>query len=328
MKRSTAVLGTGALAGLTGAGLALFTARIARRVDRALPPQGQFLDVGGARLHYIDEGSGPPVVLINGLGGHARNFTHSLVARLSGAFRVVVVERPGSGHSMRPRGASAALGAQADTVAEFIRKLGLERPLVVGHSLGGAVALTLAVRHPDLVGGLALVSPLTHVQETVPDVFRLMAIRSPRLRRLAAWTVATPGALLRREAVLGTLFGPEPVPTDYATAGGGPLGLRPAAFYGASTDLMSVNDGLAEIIDQYGSIGVPVGVLYGTGDQVLDHAVHGIAVAEKIPDLQLELVEGGHMLPLTAPAQVAAFITSVAQRMSAASAPSAELRSG
>ena len=62
-------------------GLVLFTLWTARRVEAALPPQGRFMDVAGARLHYLDTGRGPDVVMIHGLGGQMRNFTHSLVAR-------------------------------------------------------------------------------------------------------------------------------------------------------------------------------------------------------------------------------------------------------
>jgi len=318
MKRSNVfLLGAGALTGLAGTGLALFTGGIARRVEAALPPQGRFLDVEGARVHYLDVGSGPPIVLIPGLGGHARTYTHSMVARLSHEFRVVVVERPGSGHSPRPHRAPATLNPQADVVAAVIRALGLERPLLVGHSLGGAVALAVAVRHPDLVGGLALISPLTHVQETPPHVFRRMAIRSPVLRWLAARTVATPTAILRRKAALDTLFGPDPVPHDYATNGGGPLSLRPSAFYGASKDLVSVNEELPQVIERYPSLQIPVGILYGTGDRVLDYRMHGEAAVGKIPGLHLELVEGGHMLPLTAPDRAAAFVAGMARRVPA-----------
>ena len=97
---------------------------MARRVERAFPPEGRLLEVGGTPVHYIDEGEGPPVVLVNGLGGHARNFTHSLVGPLADPFRVVVVDRPGSGYSPRPRGASAALGPQADVVAAVIGRWG------------------------------------------------------------------------------------------------------------------------------------------------------------------------------------------------------------
>jgi pimeloyl-ACP methyl ester carboxylesterase len=140
-------------------GLAVFTAWTARQVEKKLPPHGHFIEVDGARIHYLDEGSGPPLLLIHGLAGQMRNFTHSLLDRLKGDYRVIILDRPGCGYSTRPRRASAAISAQARTISHLIQSLGLERPLVVGHSMGGAIALSLALNHPEQVGGLALLAP-------------------------------------------------------------------------------------------------------------------------------------------------------------------------
>src|SRR5215469_3242811 len=142
------VIAAAAIPVLLGAGLALYTWHVARRVECALPPQGRFIDIDGARIHYLDEGSGPAVLLIHGLGGQMRNFTHSLTGKLKNEFRVIVLDRPGSGYSTRPGNASAAIGTQAHTISRFIEALGLEKPLVVGHSLGGAISLALALNHP------------------------------------------------------------------------------------------------------------------------------------------------------------------------------------
>ena len=299
------------------AALALFTARTARRVERALPPDGRFVEIDGARIHYHDRGTGPTLLLIHGLGGHARNFTYALVARLEREFRVVVMERPGSGYSTRAPGTAAGPRAQADTVAAFIRALDLGRPVLVGHSLGGAIALAVASADPELVGGLALIAPLTGVQETPPAAFERLYIRSPALRWFTAWTVATPLAIARRQAVLEALFAPDPVPPDFATAGGGMLGLRPRGFYGAATDLVAVRDDMPAIVERYASLQVPVGVLFGTGDRILDHQVHGAAMAGRLADVQVQLVEGGHMLPLTRPDEAAELVRDVARRAGA-----------
>ena len=76
-------------------GLAIFAAWTARRVEKVLPPRGHFIEVDGARIHYLDEGSGPPLVLIHGLGGQMHNFTHSLLDRLKHNHRVIILDRPG-----------------------------------------------------------------------------------------------------------------------------------------------------------------------------------------------------------------------------------------
>lgn len=294
------------------AGLVLFTAWTARRVEAALPPEGRFVDVDGARVHYLERGAGPVLLLIHGLAGHARHFTHSLVDRLAGDFRVVVMERPGSGYSLRRRGAAAGPSADAATVAGFIHALGLGRPLLLGHSLGGAVALATAIEHPDVVAGLALVAPATHPIDQPPEVFKPLNIRSSLLRTLIAWTVATPVTMRRSERALATIFAPEPVPGDFAVAGGGLLSLRPQQFVSASTDLVAALEDAHGLHVRYEAIDVPVGILYGTGDHVLDPGLHGERMRGRVPGLRIELIEGGHMLPLTQPDRVAALVRQVA----------------
>src|SRR5579863_7408748 len=91
-----------ALLGAVIAGLVLYSAWTARRVEKALPPLGRFIDVEGGRIHYLDQGSGPTLLLIHGLGGQMRNFTHSLLERLKNDYRVIIIDRPGSGYSTRP----------------------------------------------------------------------------------------------------------------------------------------------------------------------------------------------------------------------------------
>jgi pimeloyl-ACP methyl ester carboxylesterase len=108
--------------------------------------------------------------------------------------------------------------------------------------------------------------------------------------------------------ILKQVFAPEKVPPDFMSRGGGALGLRPNSFYATSTDLEAVNDGFAEMIGRYPTLAVPVGILFGKGDNLLDYRLHGPATKDQIPGLNLELIEGGHMLPVTAPDAVADFI--------------------
>jgi len=103
---------------LIEAGLALFTLRTVRRVEAALPPGGRFIEVPGARLHVVERGGqGPTLLLVHGLAGQLRHFTYGIVDLLASRYRVVAVDRPGSGYSVRVQGSSAALGAQADVLA-------------------------------------------------------------------------------------------------------------------------------------------------------------------------------------------------------------------
>ena len=312
---SLVLLGGVAALGALGGGLAVFSGLTARRVEAALPPQGRFVDIDGNRIHYLDEGSGPAILMVHGLGGQMRNFTYALTDRLKDRFRVVAMERPGAGYSQRAPGASARLGVQADVVAGFIRALGLGKPLLVGHSLGGALSLAVALEHPEAVSGLALISPLTQPQDTPPKAFAGLYIPSPVIRRLVAWTLAAPLAIRNRDAVLAAVFGPEAAPGDFATRGGGMLSLRPRTFYSTSTDLVAVNEDLPGFHARYATLDMPVGIVFGVEDRILDANVHGTPMTAQVPGLTYETIEAaGHMIPLTRPDRVAAFIEAMAKR--------------
>src|ERR1700733_6442331 len=91
-------------------------------------------------------------------------------------FRVIILDRPGSGYSVRPDDTLAPLSAQARVISSFCQALALQRPVVVGHSLGGAIALALALEHPEQVGALALIAPVTHQPQHIPPPFDGLAI--------------------------------------------------------------------------------------------------------------------------------------------------------
>ena len=311
--------GSLATLGATGGGLALNAHRTRTRVERELPPHGRMVDAGGHRFHVVESGEGPPVLLIHGLGGQSRNF-HALMPELARDHHVVAIDRPGSGYSPRGKGVGGGPIEQADAIAGLIDALNLDRPVVVGHSLGGAVALALGLDHPDKVGGLALICPATQPIEKAPEMFRRLIIRSDLVRHLVGWTVAAPLAVRNAPETLRTVFAPEPVPPEFATEAGGYLSLRPQAFRNASLDTVSAPADLASMAPRYGELGVPAAIMFGREDKVLDPELHGRgAEAKGIP---MTVCEGGHMLPITRAPAVADWVRGL-EREWAATDPAA-----
>jgi pimeloyl-ACP methyl ester carboxylesterase len=310
-----AVLAALCVLGLLGA--AALTTRLARRAEAALPPAGRFIEVPGARLHVVEAGAlrdgRTPILMLHGLAGQLHHFRYSLVDALAEETRVVAVDRPGSGYSTREPGCATALEDQADAIAALMDRLGFERALLVGHSLGGALSLAVALRHPTRVAGLALLAPLTTMPGGSPEVFRSLQV-PPALRSLIARTVAIPAFVSRREALMRLVFGPEDAPGDYARRGGGLLSLRPQQFQSAAEDYAAVPRSLTALEARYGELvratpaPLPIAVLYGREDRVLDYRPQGEGFIARVRHARLELVTGGHMLPVTQPARCAEFI--------------------
>ncbi len=286
--------------------LVLFTRRATRRIEQDVPMDGRLIDVDGERLHYVEFGARdkPPVVFVHGLCGQMRNFAYLPLETLARDHRVILVDRPGSGYSTRGARASASIRSQGDTIARFMQKLDLQAPVLVGHSLGGAIALAVALDHPEAVARIALIAPLTHVQTEVPKAFRALVVRSGAVRRFIARTLATPFGLATSAPTLKQVFAPEAAPADFRTRGGALLSLRPTGFINASLDLVAIEDAddLAQMEQRYAQLTVPVDVLFGRGDIVLNWARHGDALRRRSKQVTLKVVDGGHMLPVTVPA--------------------------
>jgi len=140
-------------------------------------------------------------------------------------------------------------------------------------------------------------------------------IGSPLLRKIIAWTVATPISIRQGPRLLQTVFAPEAVPSDFLIRGGGLLGRRPSTFVGASSDIVAINEVLPGYMARYQSLNISFAMLFGMGDEILDYRNHAEAMKVKLPALELELIEGGHMLPVTAPDRCVALVRRAAHKL-------------
>jgi len=289
-----------------------FTFFIARRVTKGFPPEGKFLDVGADRVHYTDRGTGPAIVFVHGLCGNLHNFAYLDMNRLARSHRVIVIDRPGAGRSVRGADSPANIYAQARMVAQCIEKLGLDKPVLVGHSLGGAISLAVGLNHPQVIRRLALIAPLTHAESAPPGAFGGLVLPSPLVRRLVSWTLAIPLSIINSRKAIAAVFAPETMPKDFPFKGGGLLGLRPHVFYAASSDLVAAPEDLPDMERRYASMTVPVDVLYGRGDRILNVKRQGEALKQKLDRVNLRIIDGGHMLPVTQPALTTDWVLAVA----------------
>ncbi len=296
------------------AGLAAYSLIVGRLAERRVPAIGKFIHVADARLHYVAMGSGPPVVLVHGLTGQLREFTYALADRLALDHRVIVVDRPGSGYSTWLRKGERSIAGQAKVLRDFLRVLGLWRPLIAGHSLGGAISLKLAIDYPEAVGALALICPLTQPLDEAPAMFEALVIPSAVRRAVIAQVLAVPVGQWQRQAILQAVFAPDAAPADYGTRGGALLKDRAKVFRTASSEVLAVQAEMAGIAAHYPSVKTPVSILFGRDDAVLDPRLHGAVTANSLPRADFTLVEGGHMIPITHPDRVAEWLRQAGRR--------------
>lgn len=126
-----------------------------RQLDYGLPVQ--YADVDGLEIAYVDRGAGPPVVLLHGLGSNLLVWRQTIEA-LESDYRVIAIDLPGYGRSSKAS-YDYSMAFFARVVERTLDRLGVRCPILVGHSMGGQIAMTFALRYPTKLRGLALVAP-------------------------------------------------------------------------------------------------------------------------------------------------------------------------
>ena len=279
----------------------------------AYPPEGRFLEIDGHRVHYVEKGSGPALVLIHGASGNLRDWTFDAVDRLSGRYRVIAFDRPGMGYTPRIDRDGASIYEQAALLSDAADQLGATRPIVLGHSYGGAVALAWATRHPSVLSALVLVSAASQTWDTdLPFFYRLTsgplaAIANPAISAFA-------GEERVQDAIAG-VFAPQPVPAGYADHIGAELALRPATLRENALQRASLKAEIARMVPQYPQLDLPVEMLHGDADTTVGLQIHSVPTARQIPNANLVVLPGiGHAAQHAAAAEMGAAIDRAAAR--------------
>lgn len=289
-------------------------ARHEARAEAAFPPEGQILDVDGTAIHVVVMGSGPDVVLIHGASGNTRDMTFSLAPRLAARYRVIVFDRPGLGYSdtLTPKGGTIA--QQAEVLARAARMLGAERPIVMGQSYGGAVALAWALNRPDALSALVPLAAASHPWDTPLDpLYRVTSNPIGQAVVVPLITAFVPDSTVK-SAVEG-VFAPQSAPEGYADHVGAGLTLRRRTMRANALQRAHLLDQIKAQYGQYGTITVPTEILHGTADTTVSLTIHSEPLAQAIPGAVLTRLDGiGHMPQHVAEDAVVAAIERAAAR--------------
>jgi pimeloyl-ACP methyl ester carboxylesterase len=263
--------------------------------DTAVPRRTIALGEGRS-LAYAEIGEGPPLVLIHGTLLALDDMWLALGPTLARRYRVIAVDRPGHGLSTRHRLVDASPWRQATLIHDALQALGVERPLLVGHSFGGTVALCHGLLFPEDTAGLLALAPLCFPEIRLEQVLfgpRFTPGLGEMIGPLLAGTTDT--ALL--PLLWRAIFLPQIMPETVARAFPFALASGPERMTAEGEDALSVWTALSRAALSYGRCRVPVGILGGTADLVVNNALHGALAAQAIPQARFDWVPGaGHML--------------------------------
>ena len=306
----------GAGAGVAASALAAaaYNLKRTRAAERAHPATGKFVTVDGVKLHYIERGTGPLVVLLHGNGTTSQDWFASGVGdKLAQTQRVIAFDRPGFGYSERPRTRIWTPAAQAKLIAQALREMGEGPATVVGHSFGTLVALSLALDHQEAVSSLVLLGGYFYptVRADVPFV---APPAIPLIGDAMRYTVSPFIGSALKSHMESKIFAPAPVASGWLEDFPFELTLRPSQIRAEAAEAGIMVPAAAAFAPRAGELALPVTIIAGSGDEIVDTETQSERLAEAVPGSKLVLIEGaGHMSHYTAPDRVSDAIRAAAQ---------------
>jgi pimeloyl-ACP methyl ester carboxylesterase len=305
---------------LLGAGAAV-TFIGARLVERAHPPRGRFIEIGGLRQHVVELGEriaaadAPAIVLLHGAGCNLEDMRLALGERLATRHRVILIDRPGLGWSERSGLDGSSPAYQAAMLNAVLERLGAERAIVVGHSWGGLLALTLALDHPQRVAGLVVIAPPTHPW-LGHSTWLNSAFGMPLFGWLFAHTLTLPFGALLITPGFRNAFRPEAPPPCYMKRTAARLLLRPATLLANAADIAGLKAFLRPQSERYGTLSAPLIIITGDRDTIVSPQHHAMRLAAAVSGAMLEVLPGyGHLLHHAAADRIIAAVEQLVDRV-------------
>lgn len=272
-------------------GLYVFTHAYALRIEALFPPTGQYIDVGGYKLHYVDIAAGenadlPPIVFIHGASGNVRDQQLAFEQPLKGRARMIFVDRPGHGYSDRGPDENRDPSAQAAAIATLLEKLDVPQAIIVGHSYGAAVAVAFAVHYPDRVKGLVFLAPASHPWPGGVSWYYDLAV-VPYFGYLFTELAALPAGLWKMKSGIESVFSPNTPPQIYFDQVGSELVLRPQNFRNNARDVTYLHQSVTRLSPRYTEIKKPTVIITGDEDAIVLAYIHSKGLEKDIAGARL-----------------------------------------
>lgn len=268
-----------------------------------------FVSAGaGLQLGFAESGKGPPVVLLHGTLTALDDMMIGLAGHLENRRRVIAFDRPGFGRSTVRRLRDAGIWRQAEGLLQACDQLGLESPLLVGHSFGASVALAMAMMRPGRVGGVVALAPLVRPEPRLEHV-----LFGPRASVVGGDWLGWASGLTTDRALLPSLWRamylpqvmPEIVERTFPFA----LAGRSASSIRVGEDAVAALPDLARLVAEAPTCPTPVRILGGDRDAVVHNGSNGRMLAAIMPNAEfIDLPGMGHMAHHFAGERIAAVV--------------------
>ena len=309
--------------------LALITQAGVVVLQRTYPAQGKMIEVAGAALHVVDIGprdaAGPPIVMIHGASSNLETMRQPLGNRLAEHHRVILIDRPGHGWSVRANQDDSTPAVQGRMIDQALEKLGIKSAIFVVHSWSGALGALMALDYPQRVAGLVMLAPVVYPWPGGVGWYNRV-VTTPVIGPLLAYTITLPlGYFLTEPGVRGA-FLPQTPPDNFVRNTATQLLLRPREFLANARDLVTLKEAVREQAPRYANIRTPVVVISGDGaDKTVSTSIHSRPFAATVPNAKLIVLPNvGHMVQSAAPelviSEIGAMIGRIAHGTAAAAA--------
>jgi pimeloyl-ACP methyl ester carboxylesterase len=276
-------------------------------------------DVGGFRLNSIliaskSLAAGNTALFIHGASTSLLDPLYTFHNKRFDDIQMLFVDRPGHGQSEQGPAENIRPDAQADAIATLMQRRGIDNAILIGHSYGGAVTAALAVRYPQLVGGLIFLSPAVYPWVGGISWYNNLA-KAPIIGALFSLLVAPTIGLLSLRTAMKSVFTPNNYPTGYTCWTKAWQALRPRAFRHNARELGALCDWTETTHEQYKRIAAPTIIITGDTDDIVSPDVHARQLAKDIARSELLVIKGmGHKSDHVAQDLVVAAIEKLAGR--------------
>lgn len=282
--------------------------------EKNAPPLGDIVNVDGVDMHVFTkgdrQGEKPPVVLIHGASVNLRDMNIALGEKLAEDRFVIMVDRPGRGYSERPD-QGYELDKQAALIKGAVDAAGVENPVVVGQSFGGAVALNYALQFQDDMTGLVLLAPVSHEWPGGVDWHNHVS-ETPVIGFLFRRLIIPVYGSFAARGITESSFEPDEPPENYYERAGVPLLFRAGDFKSNASDIAHLKDQIKKQQGRYGELTIPVAIAHGDADESVYLDIHSRALEREIDGAELTVLpDTGHALHHAETEKVLALIEAV-----------------